>query len=64
MRVAVLALLLVGCASKPPAPPRPQPCPALPPIGASEVLKDYTIKVVRMYNECAKKLEPEGVVAR
>jgi hypothetical protein len=52
MRVAILTLLLAGCAGA--KCPKPPLCPALPPIGASEVLKDYTIKIGHMYNECAQ----------
>lgn len=44
----VLLLALSACASRP-------PCAPLPEMGKNEALKDYTVKVINLYNLCAKR---------
>lgn len=56
MRIHLLALTLLlvsGCAVQQCKPP-PTLCPPLPTIGDNELLKDYVIKVVTIYNGCRK----------
>jgi uncharacterized protein YceK len=49
MRIFILAVAVVvsGCATV-----HHRECPPLPTIGDNELLKDYTLKVVQMYNAC------------
>lgn len=47
MFIMVIAFSLSSCATR-------ATCPPLPQMGDQETLKDYTVKVIDMYNECAK----------
>lgn len=50
MRILLVAFVLTlsACASRP-------TCAPLPEMGKNEALKDYTVKVINLYNLCAKR---------
>lgn len=46
-----LVFLLTSCST--PAKPDDKYCPTPPKIGPSESLTDYTVRLLKLYNECA-----------